>query len=159
MPVFISHKDKDTYAALRIHNYLKRHNIRSYVDVLDASTKTTDDITSTITARMNDCTHLIAVMSNETTKSWWVPFEIGEATFGLRRICSYDLGCGYQFPEYLKKWPVMSKETHLSLFAYEYNKDRTTVTKLHENRSTTFGRRTYGPESFHKSLKASLRFS
>ena len=56
MPVFISHKDKDTNAALRIHNYLKRHGISSYVDVLDASTKTTDDITSTITARMNALT-------------------------------------------------------------------------------------------------------
>ena len=159
MPIFISHKDKDTSAALRINNYLKRHGISSYVDVLDSSTKTTDDITSTITARMNECTHLIAVMSNDTVKSWWVPFEVGEATFGMRRISSYDLGCGYQFPEYLRKWPVMSTESHLSLFVSAYNNDSTSLTKLHENRNTALGRRTYGPDSFHKSLKSSIRFS
>jgi len=159
MPVFISHKDKDSREAVRIHDFLKRHNISSYVDVLDSSTQSTADITDTITDRMNKCTHLIAVMSNETVKSWWVPFEVGEATFGMRRISSYDLGCGYRFPEYLQKWPVMSKQSHLSLFVRAYKSDSTSITKLHENRNTAFGRKTYGPDDFHKSLARSLRFS
>lgn len=158
MPVFISHKDKDSRKAVEIHNFLKRYGISSYVDVLDGSTRTTDNITDTITKRMNMCTHLIAVMSNETVKSWWVPFEVGEATFGLRRISSYDMGCGYQFPEYLKKWPVMSKQSHLEAFVTAYRNDKTSVMKLDENQRTDFGRRNYGPSDFHTSLKSSLRF-
>lgn len=157
MPVFISHKDSDSTSALSISRFLDNRGIRNYVDVLDKSTQSTDDITSLITRRIGECTHLIAVMSTETAKSWWVPFEVGEATFGLRRISSYDLGAGYQFPDYLRKWPVMKKERDLELFAQAYNSDSSNPVLLNEAIRDITRRSVYSPEGFHRQLKTNIQ--
>lgn len=157
MPVFISHKDSDSRSALSISHFLTVRGVKNYVDVLDKSTQSTDDITNLITRRIGECTHLIAVMSTETAKSWWVPFEIGEATFGLRRISSYDLGAGYQFPDYLRKWPVMKKELDLDLFVRAYKSDTSSPSLLNEALRDLARRGTYNPEDFHRQLKANIQ--
>ena len=61
------------------------------------------------------CTHIIAVVSRETALSWWVPFEIGEATALERRISTYQTGYA-QLPEYLAKWPIMTTDFHLQYY-------------------------------------------
>lgn len=157
MPVFISHKDSDSVPAVSISRFLTSRGVTNYVDVLDKSTQSTNDITDLITRRIGECTHLIAVMSTETSKSWWVPFEVGEATFGLRRISSYDLGVGYQFPDYLRKWPVMKKEKDLELFVQAYKSDGSSPSVLNEALRDSTRRRTYNPDEFHRQLKANIQ--
>lgn len=155
MPVFISHKDVDKNKALALYQHLRSHGINSYVDVLDNTTQTTDDITALITKRMSECTHLIAVMSDATKDSWWVPFEIGEATFGDRRITSFDTGCRYNFPEYLKKWPVMKSELHLKMFISAYkSENRALIFK--ESLGSRNMQVSKNADTFHHDLKSRI---
>lgn len=156
MPVFISHKDVDSDAALKIRSHLESKKIRCYVDVLDEKISTTEDITNRITEVIGRCTHLIAVMSNATEKSWWVPFEVGEATFGFRRIASYDLGSNYGFPDYLKKWPVMKTPTHLDMFASSYHADADRVKDLNKSAAEMPFTTRIQVDEFHKNLKTKI---
>lgn len=89
MPVFISYRHLDREKAVEIANKLRANDINYYLDVIDEESKSTDDITSVITKNIKKSTHLLAVISPNTNGSWWVPFEIGEATISNRRICSY----------------------------------------------------------------------
>jgi MTH538 TIR-like domain (DUF1863). len=91
MPVFISYRHSDRPHAIAINTRLIQANIKTYFDVLDPESQTTDDITGVITRNITACTHLLAVISENTAQSWWVPFEIGEATISNRRICSYQM--------------------------------------------------------------------
>ena len=119
MPVFISHRHTDSIKAANISRQLQIAGIQNYLDVLDPDAQKVDDITSHITEKMKICTHIIAVVSRETALSWWVPFEIGEATITNRRIASYRTSI-LRLPEYLEMWPQMSELSHLDLFINEY---------------------------------------
>ena len=54
MPVFISYRHKDREVAFGIDFLLKRNGIKTYLDVLDGESQTTDQITDVITDRMKD---------------------------------------------------------------------------------------------------------
>lgn len=151
MPVFISHKSEDKESALLIAGYLKRQCIYSYVDVLDPTLQTTDDITKTLMDRINLCTHLMAVVSQYTEKSWWVPFEIGVGSEKDRRITSYQL-TAVNLPDFLTKWPILKSQSDLDIFIRLYKQD--TVVPLNEARGYT--KIIHSAEQFHKQLKMSL---
>ncbi|EBE1549934.1 toll/interleukin-1 receptor domain-containing protein [Salmonella enterica] len=122
MTVFISYRHTDRAQAMTINNRLTREGISTYLDVLDVESQSTDDITSVITRRIRESTHLIAVVSSQTAQSWWVPFEIGEATITNRRICSYRTTVS-ELPEYLSKWPQMTKPVEIELFIQSYKNE------------------------------------
>lgn len=151
MPVFISHKKEDEQSALRISAYLKQHSICSYVDVLDPTLQTTDDITKTLMGRISLCSHLMAVVSQYTEKSWWVPFEIGVGTEKDRRITSYQL-TAVILPDFLTKWPILKSQRDLDTFIQFYKKD--TLVSLEEARG--YSKSIYSAEQFHTQLKMSL---
>ena len=119
MSVFISYRHTDRTTALLIQRRLADSGIKTYLDVLDVESANTENITATISKNILQATHLIAVMSHDTAKSWWVPFEIGEATITNRRIASYRTSI-LRLPEYLDMWPQMSELSHLDLFINEY---------------------------------------
>jgi len=99
-------------------------NIKTYLDVLDAESQTTDDITGVITRNISECTHLLAVVSEKTALSWWVPFEIGEATITNRRICSFKTG-PTELPLYLDKWPKLTSDRDIEFFIDAYRNEST----------------------------------
>ncbi|MBD9553091.1 TIR domain-containing protein [Pantoea sp. PNT01] len=119
MTVFISYRHTDRALAMTINDRLVKEGISTYLDVLDVESQSTDDITSVITQRINESTHLIAVVSSQTAQSWWVPFEIGEATITDRRISSYRTTFS-ELPEYLSKWPQMTKPSDIEFFIQSY---------------------------------------
>jgi hypothetical protein len=65
MPVFISYRHMDRPHAMNINSRLMQANIRTYLDVLDPESQTTDDITGVITRNITECTHLLAVVSEK----------------------------------------------------------------------------------------------
>ncbi len=69
MPVFISYRHMDRAYAVNINTRLMQANIKTYLDVLDAESQTTDDITGVITRNISECTHLLAVVSEKTALS------------------------------------------------------------------------------------------
>jgi hypothetical protein len=143
MPVFISYRHSDRAHAMAINTRLTQANIKTYLDVLDAESQTTEDITTVITRNITECTHLMAVVSEQTAQSWWVPFEIGEATISNRRICSYKIGPS-ALPLYLDKWPKLSGENDINFFIDAY-------------REELLSKRSMGLESFSESVRGTYR--
>ncbi|MBF6035428.1 toll/interleukin-1 receptor domain-containing protein [Pseudomonas zeae] len=158
MPVFISYRHMDRAHAIAINSRLIQANIKTYLDVLDPESQTTDDITGVITRNITECTHLLAVVSEKTALSWWVPFEIGEATISNRRICSFKTG-PTELPLYLDKWPKLSTDSDLNFFIDAYreevsNKRSMTLDSSNESFSGTYKR---NAEIFHEQLKNRIR--
>lgn len=164
MPVFISYRHTDRDYAILIDKQLKFAGIKTYLDVLDEeSQRSADEITNIITQRMRECTHLIAVISDDTSKSWWVPFEIGEATFAENRITTFQLNIADErLPSYLKKWPKIKFLYQLDLFIQSYKNDMKHTVSMENfssneeyriNKSRGF---TTTPDEFHRTLKKNL---
>jgi hypothetical protein len=122
MPVFISYRHMDRAHAININTRLMQANIKTYLDVLDPESQTTDDITGVITRNITECTHLLAVVSEKTASSWWVPFEIGEATISNRRICSFKTG-PTELPLFLDKWPKLTSDRDIEFFIDAYRNE------------------------------------
>ncbi|MEO8647054.1 toll/interleukin-1 receptor domain-containing protein [Pseudomonas sp.] len=158
MPVFISYRHTDRVQAMAINARLKLANIKTYLDVLDTESQQTDDITAVITRNITECTHLLAVVSQETAMSWWVPFEIGEATISDRRICSYKIGAS-ALPLYLDKWPKLSGDTDLDFFIDAYRKEAMSERSLGMESFSESIRGTYKRDAdlFHDQLKNRIR--
>ena len=159
MPVFISYRHIDRPRAIAINTRLMQARIKTYLDVLDPESQTTDDITSVITRNITECTHLLAVVSERTANSWWVPFEIGEATISGRRICTFKAGPA-ALPEYLDKWPEMTSEKDLDFFIEEYRNETTQKRMSFESIAGNESARTYSKtnaDRFHNDLKARIR--
>ena len=108
---------------------------------------------------MRQCSQLLAIISSYTLKSWWVPFEIGEATALARRITSYKNG-NMDLPPFLKIWPVLTRDSQLQLFIQEYEKDRRIIfeEKIHRTHASVAmdGMTPSSAEKFHSSLKSKL---
>ena len=160
MPVFISYRHIDRPFAIDINNRLMQANIKTYLDVLDPESQTTDDITGVITRNITECTHLLAVVSERTANSWWVPFEIGEATISNRRICSFKTGPA-ELPEYLDKWPKMTSAKDIDFFIEAYRSEGTvkrsmTLDSVTGNQSMRSANKA-NAEMFHAALKSRIR--
>lgn len=158
MPVFISYRHMDRAHAIAINSRLIQANIKTYLDVLDPESQTTDDITGVITRNITECTHLLAVVSEKTALSWWVPFEIGEATISNRRICSFKTGPA-ELPLYLDKWPKLSTDSDLNFFIDAYREEVSSKRSIvldssNESFSGTYKR---NAEVFHEQLKSRIR--
>ncbi len=155
MPVFISHRTADDAKAQALALRLKtKHNILSYLDHFDPAASTTRKITDLLVDRINTCTHLMALITNQTVGSWWVPFEIGVARQGDRRITSFD-NSTVALPEYLTEWPVLKNDADIDKFAEAYHKDRA-AKPLHE-KYAAYARSITNADQFHRELKSAIR--
>ncbi|MGY3176197.1 hypothetical protein ACVWYU_005626 [Pseudomonas sp. TE12234] len=159
MPVFISYRHMDRPYAMNINSRLMQANIKTYLDVLDPESQTTDDITGVITRNISECTHLLAVVSEKTALSWWVPFEIGEATITNRRICSFKTG-PTELPLYLDKWPKLTREQDIDFFIDAYRNEVTlkrsmALDSVTGNESMRSVNRT-NADRFHTDLKSRI---
>jgi len=96
----------------------------------------------------------MALVTNATAGSWWVPFEIGVARQGDRRITTFDAST-ITLPEYLTEWPVMTSEAHLDLFAEAYHRDRGARPIVEKYASTH--RPIATADDFHSQLKRAVR--
>ena len=131
MPVFISHRTQDDERARKIYLYLRYdQDIECYIDDFDevaGIAQKTNRITDRILERLEYCTHLLAVVTEHTEGSWWVPFEIGVARRAPRIISTYTDLYGSDLPEYLREWPILRSHNELDEYADYYHayKDQT----------------------------------
>src|SRR3989338_6083979 len=133
MAVFISHKKEDESVAKQIDITLKAKGIDTYLDILDPTLIDKTNITAKILDGLNKCSHLLAVISSKTSESWWVPFEIGAATKGDKRICTYSTIPIASLPDYLTMWPIIIQISQIDLFAARYLKDRLVLEKSYKS--------------------------
>jgi hypothetical protein len=119
MRVFISHQQADSLRAKQIAHYLQTvHGITSYLDVVDPKigTQQGPELAEHVRKEMDACDSLLAVVSAETAKSQWVPWEIGIATekdFPLATYADTPL----PLPEFLQKWPYIKSQGDLDKYA------------------------------------------
>ena len=132
---------------------LRMHRVPAYIDVLDSEIEGSLDITEHFLAQLRRCTHLIAAISPNTQRSWWVPFEIGVASALEKRICSTSFKAVDQ-PEYLSKWPKLSlySDDDYEKFAIAYHADATTELRGLDAVKASIR----SPAQFHAQLKRAL---
>ena len=75
--VFISHQSADATTARLLASRLKvHHSIDSYLDVIDPYiNRSGEDLAAHIQEEMGKCTQLLAVVSEATKASQWVPWK------------------------------------------------------------------------------------
>jgi hypothetical protein len=138
---------------------LREYDIECYLDVLDGDSRqaNSEQITKIITENISKSTHLIAVTSRNTDASWWVPFEIGEATITNCRIATYRKELT-NLPEYLHQWPAMKRLSDLESFIRAYKQDSRNIIfgsmESRSHRSTNITESS--ADTFHKDLKRRL---
>ena len=151
MPVFISHRSTDTEQATAVHSYLSARGVRCYIDKLDEALQSTDNITEVILARIKQCSHMMAVVSQQTRGSWWVPFELGVATDSDRRISSFK-ATNVDLPHFLSKWPILKDKYDLDKFIELYKRDST----IAFNESRASYQDVKSADQFHRQLKTNI---
>lgn len=101
MKIFISHKKEDELTALKVVNTLTSAGVDAYLDLLDNITADDGEkLTKHIRGKLRECTDVIVILSSNTKKSWWVPFEIGMATEKDMPIANYLIS-QESLPDYL----------------------------------------------------------
>lgn len=157
MKIFLSHQQTDSTLALKIQGHLKNnHDIDCYLDVIDPKFDNGEDIAAHVRKELDKCTQLLAVVSDATKASWWVPWEIGVATEKDFPLATF--GGNVELPEYLKKWPYLKSTSDLDKYA-EASKDAskrvlTANMESASSRSTVF--RGDATKHFYKTLRAKL---
>lgn len=151
MPVFISHRSTDSDQATFVYCYLTTHGVQCYIDKLDETLQSTDNITDVILTRIKQCSHMMAIVSQQTSGSWWVPFEIGVATDSDRRISSFR-AINVDLPHFLSKWPVLKDKHDLDKFIELYKRDSTIA--FNEFRASYQDIKS--ADQFHRQLKINI---
>jgi hypothetical protein len=156
MAVFISYQRADEARALAVTAYLKKTGIPCFFDLLEPGlTREKDaDVTNIIRKGLANCSHLMAIISEATKLSWWVPFEIGAATETDKRISSFRIGF-VDLPHYLEIWPVLSSDRDLDMFIRVYKKDSVVEQSLKAFSDSTLPAVKTATE-FHRVLKTQL---
>jgi hypothetical protein len=132
---------------------LERLGIPTYQDHFDPTLEGSNRITAKLVAAIEKCTHLMALVTEATRESWWVPFEIGIAREAPRRIATYKASTS-SLPDYLEEWPILKSENDLDKFALAYHKDNAGEPSGRMIRAAYHTIHT--PDDFHRELKASL---
>ena len=115
MKVFISHKQEDAKIASDISRELGRLNVNFYLDVLENITENGKALTDHIKYNLNICTDIIVVMSHNTYKSQWVPFEVGMAAQQDMPTVTY-LENNVKLPDFLEYWPRLRSLTDIKKY-------------------------------------------
>lgn len=106
--VFISHKYEDMDAARIISEYIMDSGIDVYLDDNDTglqkavNNNDSEGIVNCIEKALQNSTHILILVTENTRKSWWVPYETGYAKYANKSIASLLLKDVYEFPDYLK---------------------------------------------------------
>lgn len=151
MPVLVSHGCDDEKKALHIAEHITKNGLVCHAQLFDPATQGTRDITTKVTERIHLCTHVIVVASNYTEQTWWLPYQLGIAVAFDKRIASYQSATS-RTPEFLKNWPLLSKQKHLDHFTRCYRQD--TIVALSASHGDT--KRIATVDQFHRELKVML---
>lgn len=107
--VFISHINIDKRAAEEIGTYIMKHgDIDIYLDIFDAALRHAtfkedpERITQLIENGLNECGHVLCLVSEDTVGSWWVPYEIGFGKKGKKDIAVLTMKDTKLLPAFLQ---------------------------------------------------------
>ena len=125
--VFVSHKSDDKTTAEELAIKIEEYGLKSYLDIWDSKVDGDGpELVDYINFVIGHCDSLIAVVSDNTVESWWVPLEIGIAITKNLHLGTYlilnDSYTKEDFPSYLWKWPVLKNTEDLKNWCEEREK-------------------------------------
>ncbi|MEJ1339477.1 MAG: toll/interleukin-1 receptor domain-containing protein [Candidatus Sedimenticola sp. (ex Thyasira tokunagai)] len=126
MRVFISHQRSDKDEAKKVADYLERCGIDVYFDKYDQALQQAwlsdnpKGVVDAIKSGVQSSTHMLVLVSPNTLRSEWVPFEIGYGydnlsvlALTLKGILTKDI------PDYVKVVPIIRDIYDIDKFATE----------------------------------------
>lgn len=141
---------------MSVYNAFLKNNINAYLDLLDNSiTGDGKELTEHIKKRLNECTDIIVVMSEETKKSWWVPFEIGMSAQVDMPTASF-LKSNVALPSYLSYWPRLKTTSDIDTYVTVRQKTEQIIHKQYGYRRSD-AIRSVETSKFYEALKKELR--
>lgn len=157
--VFVSHKDVDEALARRVAQRVRQNGLGVYLDSVDpALERDGPELADYLLGRMSECEQLIAVVSAATSKSWWVPWEIGVGSEKGFRMASYSERL-VELPTYLQKWPGLHSlndvDVYCQLSADTEQRVRAAA-RVHLSEAARMSAQKRHAGEFHRSLKAAL---
>jgi hypothetical protein len=158
MRIFISHKREDILLAKHAYNLLSSQ-IECYLDEYDRHlVSSVSDLGDYFRDQLHNSTHLLAIVSEITQSSWWVPFEIGMATERDYPIATYSPAL-VDLPSYLKKWPYLQSPGDLTTYKAQLLLPRREIAKALSGAGMTklASRAETSGSAFNASLKLALR--
>jgi hypothetical protein len=106
--IFLSHISVDKMAVRRIADYITaKGDIDIYLDINDddlqraAKAEDAAAITAFIERGLTNSTHVMCLVSANTVRSWWVPYELGFAKKSGKPLSTLKLKDTVDLPEYL----------------------------------------------------------
>ena len=156
MKVFISHQQADLATATAIARVLERHGITYYLDAADREVATKgENLAAHIRSKMSGCTQLLAVISQATKASQWVPWEVGVATEKDFPLATYAAGVAV-IPEFLLRWPYLRSASDLD----EYVRASRAADRTRQLNETALGKvaanRQDPTQTFYRTLRTAL---
>lgn len=118
--VFISynHEDKDT--AEKVHKCVEGHpGYSAYMAKIDdKGLEEEDELAKRLRDEISRCRRIIAVISDYTRLSWWVPWEIGVGYGKEYNIASYieRHDGSMRLPGYLREWPILRDLDEVNMY-------------------------------------------
>lgn len=107
--IFLSHISVDKPSASAVGRYIMKHGgIDVYLDVhdqdLQAAVSANDaaGITKFIERGLSHSTHIMCLVSADTVRSWWVPYELGFAKNAGKDMSTLKLKGDVALPAYLE---------------------------------------------------------
>lgn len=157
MKVFISHKNDDSAVAYTVKKELERYGVLAYLDLLDDSIVTSGEkLTKHIKGKLNECSDILVVMSENTKASWWVPFEIGMASQKDMPIVNY-LSTECDLPDYLEYWPRLKNRMDIGTYVIERKRMQDSQQLFEKGIHMYNAQPPISTKQFYATLKSKLR--
>ena len=102
--VFLSHQSGDKELATKVATAIQGNGLSVWLDLVDPAVNGDGpDLAHYIETVLRRSKALLAVVTGNTQKSWWVPFEIGIAFELSKYLASF--GDRHLNPSFLAEWP------------------------------------------------------
>ena len=102
--VFMSYQHADRSTAWELARDLDRLGRRVFIDVLDDTLVPSErDLDDALVTAISNADTMIVVVSDETQRSWWVPWEIGVSTPFHKPKAMYKPQASKPLPAFLEK--------------------------------------------------------
>ena len=127
---FISHKGDDIDVAVQVGDLIHLCGLNGYLDHWDPRVDgDSPELESHLRDVIRQTPSILAIVSESTVTSWWVPFEIGvarETKSVIATVLAVDenRATAMELPSYLKTWPILASAEELRDWAVDLANSR-----------------------------------
>jgi len=122
--VFVSHTTDDDRLADEVAECIQRHGLTAWVDSHHLAREDDGPAMASKIKRVIERSYcLLAVVTGATSRSWWVPFEIGVASDRNRFLSTYG-DPRVSLPSFLAAWPRVRDHGELHSWCNEIKRTK-----------------------------------